>query len=370
MQKSDIIKKWKDKQIEKILEKSGDNITSITDFTAGEEPTLLFYILADKLNYLLKNNPEQALSEKGVQIRKKLNYLIRKIGPAFLSSPQVIENRNVLLDPTSTEPDKGIIVPEKPVIWIANHAFKDDTLASILAANRNAYIMFGSMPQFYSTFDGVTAWLNGVVMTNRKVKASKKGSMPKAIKAMELGADLFVFPEGVWNKSPNDLLIDFWPGVYRIAKETGAAVIPMVHYSTDTSKKTKDSTIHTVVDDPINISDLSEEDALGLLREKMGTWYYLMMERYGQSTRAEVLNGFSTSQEAWEDHLKRRAATADKYDLEIELCADYRPKSKVRPEDVFAPIAELTPTPENAHHIAYAKKMVKECKENDFQRRF
>ena len=360
----------KKKRIDKIVEKSGENITSITDFTAGEEPSFLFYILADKLNYLLKNNPEEALSERGIKIRKKLNYLIRKIGPAFLSSPQVIENRNVLLDPKSTEPDKGITVPDKPVIWVANHAFKDDTLASILAAKRNAYIMFGSLPQFYNTFDGVTAWLNGVVMTNRKVKASKKGSMPKAVRAMEMGADLFIFPEGVWNKSPNDLLIDFWPGVYRIAKATGADIIPMVHYVTDPSKKTKDNIIHTVVDDPISISHLTEEEALELLKEKMGTWFYLMMEKYGQSTRAEVLNGYSTSQEAWEEHLKKRAATADRYDLEIELCADYRPKSKVRSEDVFAPISELTPNSENAHHIEYAKKLVKERKENDFQRRF
>lgn len=370
MARNKLLENWKKNKIRKIEEMSGENITSITDFTAGKEPSFLFYILADKLNYLLKNNPDEALSEKGIKIRKKLNYLIKKLGPSFLASPQVIENRNVLIDPNSNEPDQGIVVPEKPVIWVANHAFKDDTLASILAAKRNAYIMFGSLPQFYNTFDGITAWINGVVMTNRKVKASKKGSMPKAVKAMELGADLFVFPEGVWNKSPNELLIDFWPGVYRIAKETGAEVIPMVHYVSDPSKKTKDNVIHTVVDDPISIAHLPEEQALELLREKMGTWYYLMMEKYGQSTRAEVLKGFSTSQEAWEEHLIRRASTADRYDLEIELCADYRPKDKIRPEDVFAPIADLTPTTENAHHVEYAKKLVKERKENDFQRRF
>ena len=97
--------------------------------------------------------------------------------------------------------------------------------------------------------------------------------MPKAVRAMEMGADLFIFPEGVWNKSPNDLLIDFWPGVYRIAKETGADIIPMVHYVTDPSKKTKDNIIHTVVDDPISISHLTEEEALELLKEKMNYDY-------------------------------------------------------------------------------------------------
>lgn len=367
---SKIIDSWKQKKYKKIENMSGDKITSMTDFTAGEEPTTLFYLLGDKLNYLLKNDPDKVLSKKGVNRRKKINPIIKKVGHLFLSNPQVIENRKQLVDPSSTEKDDEIILPDKPVIWVANHAFKDDTLASILATKRNAYIMFGSMPQFYNTFDGVTAWLNGVVMTNRKVKASKKASIGKAITAMDLGADLFVFPEGVWNKSPNDLLVDMWPGVYRIAKETGAEVVVITHYLKDICNKDKDNFIHTVVDDPIDISNMEEKEALELLKEKMGTWFYLMMEKYGQSTRADVLDGFSTSQEAWEEHLKRRVATADRYDLEIELSADYRPKSKVRAEDVYAPIAEIEPTAENISHVEYAKQLVKERKKNDFQRRF
>lgn len=368
MTKEELLEKWKNKQLEKIIEKSGENITSIKDFTASDEPSLLFYILADKLNYLLDNNPDIALSKEGVMLRKKINYLIKKLGPSFLSAPQIIENRNKLLDPKSQEEDKGIEVPDRPVIWVANHSFKDDTLASILAAQRNAYIMFGSVPQFYNTFDGVTAWLNGVVMTNRKVKASKKSSIEKANKAMEYGADIFIFPEGVWNKSPNELLLDFWPGVYRIAKENNALIVPMVHYTEDKSDMA--STIHTVVDDPIDISKMSEKEGIELLREKMGTWYYLMMEQYGQTTREELLEGYNSSQEAWEEHLKRRVKTADRYDLEIELSADYRPKNKVRAEDVFESIATLEPTKENVQHVEQAKRLVKELKQNDFQRRF
>lgn len=370
MTNKQILKKWKAKQLSKIEKKSGDNISSIKDFTAGEEPTALFYILGDKLNYLLKNNPEETISKTGIKIRKKLNYLIKKIGPSFLSSMQVIENRNVLMNPGSLEEDKEVSVPDKPVIWIANHAFKDDTLASILAAKRNAYIMFGSLPQFYNTFDGITAWLNGVVMTNRKVNSSKKSSISKALYAMSLGADLFIFPEGVWNKSPNELMIDFWPGVYRIAKETGAEIIPIIHYLEDRNDNNKDDVIHTVVDEPISIECFTEEDALTMLRDKMASWYYLMMEKYGQDTRAGVLKGYETSKEAWEEHLKKRVATADRYDVEIELCADYRPKTKVRPENVFESIANLEEKEENEHHVEYAKQLVKKQRENDFQRRF
>lgn len=49
--------------------------------------------------------------------------------------------------------------------------------------------------------------------------------------------------------------------------------------------------IHTVVDDPIRIDDLTERQALDYLRDIMATWYYLMIEAYSKSTRAEVLGG-------------------------------------------------------------------------------
>lgn len=371
MEKKNILDTFKQKQLDKILTKQKEHILNADDLLAGKDPSLLFYILANKLGYLLDNDPEKVLSEKGIKIRKKLNYLIKKIGPMFLSSPQIIENRNKLIDPDSKEEDPGIILPDKPVIWAANHAFKDDTLASILAAQRNAYILFGSLPQFYNTFDGITAWANGVVITNRKVKESKKASTEKSKKAMGLGADLFIFPEGVWNKSPNDLLVNFWPGIFKIAQETGADIVPIVHYIRELSKPGKNNPIHTVIDDPINISNMSTEEASELLKEKMGTWLYLMLEKYGQSTRAEMLKGYSTSQEAWENHLQERVSTTDRYDLEIELCADYRPKDIILPEDVFSSIADIKNiTPENIQHVKYARQLVKSRKQNDFQRRF
>ena len=51
MARNKLLENWKKNKIRKIEEMSGENITSITDFTAGKEPSFLFYILADKLNY-------------------------------------------------------------------------------------------------------------------------------------------------------------------------------------------------------------------------------------------------------------------------------------------------------------------------------
>lgn len=262
------------------------------------------------------------------------------------------------------------MLPPEPVIWASNHGFKEDTLAAVLAAQRHAYILFGSLPQFFNTFDGITAWLNGVVMANRKVSNSKKGSIAKAVRAMNFGADLIVFPEGVWNKSPNALVIDLWPGIYRIACETGAKVVPVVHYLRDNAVS-KSNPIHTVIDDPLTIDDLSEHAALAYIRDVLATWYYLMIEAYGNSTRKEALQGASTAAQAWEQQLIERVNTVARYDQEIELRADYRPKWKIPPQHVWQAIADVTNvTPHNVGHILYAKRLVNQLRYEEFQHRF
>lgn len=333
---------------------------------------MLFYLMADRLSYLLDTDPEKTVSPKGVARRRKLHFIIKCLGPLFLTRPQIMENRNALTSaPGGVVPaDPGITLPKEPVIWAANHCFKDDTLATVLAAQRHGYILFGSLPQFYNTMDGLTAWLNGVVMVNRKVSASRKSSITKAVRAMEMGADLIVFPEGVWNKSPNELILNLWPGIYHIACETGAKVVPVVHYVRDPAGLERNDPIHTVLDNPIRLDDLSKSAALDYLRDVMASWHYLMMERYGEDSRERLLKG-KTSTEAWEYQLTQRVATAARYDREIELCADYRPSDTFRPESVWEAVASISNvTPENVHLVSYAQDIVTQQKNEDFQRRF
>lgn len=290
-----------------------------------------------------------------------------------MSNPQIFENRNALRNPDLVDvpPDADIALSKEPVIWVANHGFKDDVLATILAVKRPACILFGSLPQFYNTFDGVTAWLSGVVMMNRKVSVSKRAIIPKAVRAMHLGADLVVFPEGVWNKSPNALLINLWPGIYRIACETGAKIVPVSHYIRDCSNMEKNNPIHTVVDDPVRIDDLSEQAALEYVRDILATWFYLMMERYGKTTRENLLGGAESSVKVWEQQLIDSVKTVARYDKEIETQADYRPKWKTLPQDVWCPVANISKvTKDNILYVLYARQLVKQLEREDFQRRF
>lgn len=144
-------------KLERILQKYDGVITGLQDLTAGEAPSKLFYILADKLSYLLDNDPDKAILAKDIIRCRKYSPIIKSIATHFLANSQIFENRNFLNNPylTDVPPDMEIKLPQEPVIWAANHGFKDDILATVLAAKRHAFIMFGGLPQFYNTIDGI-----------------------------------------------------------------------------------------------------------------------------------------------------------------------------------------------------------------------
>ena len=157
----------------------------------------------------------------------------------------------------------------------------------------------------------------------------------------------------------------------RLAKETGSKIVPVIHYLANPHKKYKGNVIHTVIADPISMEGLGEQEGQELLRDTMATWYFRLMEKYGHTTRAELLGEFETTDDAWESYMEMHTGCVKYYDREIELCADYRPKVIVRPEDVWQSVANIQNIhARNASHVQYARALVAREKRRDFQRRF
>lgn len=345
-----------------------DHRIQAKDILGDVKPSFLFMPLFKMLSHLLLCDPKRNLSYLSVSFKKAIHPIIMMLVPLFMDYKQVIESKNNLLG--IDEPDEPLHLSKESVIWCVNHGFKDDIAASI-RATRHSYVFFGSLPHFFNTFDGVALFLNGVILCNRKNREMKRASYELAVRTLKKGNDLIVFPEGVWNKLPEKLMIDFWPGIYRMAKETGSKVVPVVHYLADPHKKYKGNVIHTVIADPISMEGLSEKEGLALLRDAMATWYYRLMERYGQTTRKELLDGFDTADDAWENYIAMHTGCQKYYDLGIELCADYRPKEIVRPEDVWNNVANIKHTHMgNIGHAQYAGKLITRDQRRNFQRRY
>ena len=354
--------------------KNAGLITKESDLTGGDSTNIIFDFMMHNYKCLLEPTVDEEELKRSMNKGKIFHDVIMKFGKYFLKNPQVILDADKILQEDKTlfdEEYRNSKLTSEPVIYVANHGFKDDILSTMLAINKRSFLVFGSLPQFYGTFDGYMLAQNGIILVNRKVKASRASGVPKAQILLKNGMSVALCPEGVWNKSPNVSILDLWSGFYRMAKKedgTFYPVVPVINYIQNTHKPGKDNKIYTVVGKPIDVSGLTEEEAIERVRTIMNTWYWKLIEEYGKSTREELLAGFNDSTEAWEDELVKRVKTADKYDLEIEVSAD-----KVKHDDpikVWESIADLEITKENALEVTRARKLVKELKRNDFQHRY
>ena len=210
-----------EKKLEQLM--NNNQISNYHDICGDNETSFLFPLILNRLGYLLDSEDMKDFSKSEIKKRRVFNAIVKKIGPLFLMSKQIFEDRAELMGLEKGSMGSPKFPDDKPVIYVANHSFHDDILGTVLAAKRHAYVMFASLPQFYNTIDGPLLYGNGVVLVNRKIKENKSASLGKAKAVLENGCDLIVYPEGVWNKSPNQLCLPLWSGIYRLSMPWGTS---------------------------------------------------------------------------------------------------------------------------------------------------
>ena len=277
--------------------------------------------------YLKQNEPEKVLSKTGVTLRKWINPIIRTVAPLTCKYKLVFVKKTKL--------PKG-----RPLIFAPTHGFKDDILFTVVTISTHGYLLFGSLPAFFHSFDGVLAWLNGVVLVDRSNKESRKAAKRKMKKVIELGDNLIIFPEGVLNKTENLLVQKLFPGIYDVAKETGALVVPL-------ATVLENDKVYSSMGEPFDIAAYGRSEGVAELRDRMCTLRYEIMEQYCTCTREELLQG-KTPKAYWHNYIEGLISEVQCYDREVEDNAHFQEKGVYSAEEVFAPIRALEVKRENA----------------------
>ena len=166
------------------------------------------------LKYLLSDNVSKCVNKSGVIIRKIINPLFRNFMMIFTSAKLVIINKNN-------------VSKKENVIYAGTHGFHDDIIFTIKTANRHAYLLYGNLLDFFKTFHGFGLWVNGVILVDRGNKESRKNAVYKMEQAIKNGTNIVMFPEGTWNKNESLIVQKLHLGIYDVAKETGARVVPI-----------------------------------------------------------------------------------------------------------------------------------------------
>ncbi|MBE5952396.1 MAG: hypothetical protein E7260_12585 [Lachnospiraceae bacterium] len=278
------------------------------------------------LEYLLDYRPEKTVSKFGSRMRK-LIYPIARLAMPFML-------------PTKLEIIRSAKMPNRPVIFASTHGFKEDINDAMMIAGRQAYILIGSLTQIFKSVDGYAAWLVGTVLVDRMDKESRVASKEKMIRALELGSSIIIFPEGTWNKSPNQMVSGLFPGIYDIAKATGAVVAPIATHRE--GKK-----VYGILEEAFDITAYDRAEGMEILKEKMGTMRWELMEKYSRAKRTEFPYG-EEAERYWKKYIDDLMAEVEFYDYDIELHTKYVDKSVTSPKEAFAYMEKLKVKKETA----------------------
>lgn len=231
-------------------------------------------------------------------------------------------------------------IPKKPVIFAATHGFREDAEHTAVMAKRQAYILNGSLPQVFNSFDGITSWIVGTILVNRADKESRAAAKEKMVYALKNGASIIMYPEGTWNKSPNQLVSGLFPGVYDVAKEACVEVVPIATYRNGNKS-------YGIMESAFDICSYEKYMGIQILRDKMATMQYELMDKYGRCRRSELLQG-TEPDEYWKNYVDDLISQAEFYEYELELHTKYREKGVTLPEEAFSFMDKLIPSRENA----------------------
>jgi len=115
-------------------------------------------------------------------------------------------------------------LPNKPIIFAANHSAFQDTPIMLRVTGRRSYIFSGK--QNLAFIDWIFFVLNGTVWVDRKSKEDIAASKDAVLEYLAKRQSILWFPEGTWNLTPNLLMMPMKWGIIDLARHAGAQIIP------------------------------------------------------------------------------------------------------------------------------------------------
>jgi len=252
------------------------------------------------VDFLMSNEVEKTLSKRGIKIRKVFAPLLRMI---YLTQTDY---------KLVKEPMEGKIINKTGKIFIINHRQADDIVLGANATGESGYIVFGNDKLVLETTNGLGLWAYGMIALKRNDLESRSSTYDKMKYVIENGGNIIIYSEGYWNldddgisdgKHASDahnsecwLIQDINIGALRLAKETGAAIVPTVLHYDEIGKKMcyskKCKPVYIGKSD--DIFEKKEE-----IMDEMNTAKYELMEKYSFYLRSELESDGISLKDKW-----------------------------------------------------------------------
>ena len=231
--------------------------------------------------YIYSTNSKNFTTRFGCFLRRKFNFIFRKIVKSLLINENIVVKRAKLNK-------------KENYIFICNHSLADDLKLSMATVDRNAYLVLGLTEQMRTNPDMMTLrYLNGMIHTFKESKPSRNDARNKMEKVLKYKSSIIIYPEGAYNHSPNKLILELYDSIFYLSKKTNVKIVPIISYGDLDSNK-----VFTSVCKPIDTKDYKIEDKeifMSMLRDKMATEYWYLFEEYApfiKRSELETLNEY------------------------------------------------------------------------------
>lgn len=172
-------------------------------------------------------------------------------------------------------------LPDKPVIFAANHSAFPDTPIMLRVTGRRSYILGGL--QKLPFLDLLFVVLNGMVWVDRKSREDMSAAKAALTEYLKKGQSILWFPEGTWNLTDNLLMLPMKWGIIDIAKQCDAQIIPT---ALDYDRTAMVCAVKFGA--PMSDEDFADRaEAIRNLRDRMATLRWELMSRKEVVCRGE-----------------------------------------------------------------------------------
>lgn len=231
---------------------------------------------------------------KGTHIRKKWHPFLMKllrIKSKFLGlTHEIISDKNIDED--------------KTVIFAVTHIGKCDYEMVVEALGLFAYPFAGDWELMYATIDDYFLRANGVLYVDTTDKEDRKNSYKFMYKLLKQGTSVIIFPEGIWNLSPNLPTLKLFPGCVQATKECLVPIVPIAIEQVDK---------HFIINvgEELSFNDMQENEAIHKLRNVLATLKWQIWEQLPHIKRSEL------SLDYYKKFLEERIAEFNGYSIDI-----------------------------------------------------
>lgn len=252
---------------------------------------------------------------------------------------------------------KNVKVPNnRSIIYANTHRFKPDIEKISLSLNKPSVMVASDFKNSYKTISGWYFNTRPTIFVDQYSKEDKKYTYEMIVRYLKEGNNCMIFPEAVWNLSPNKIILDVFSGTVRAALESNSIIVctAIERYGKNyvinrdgffdpqqILKKYTDKSFDEINTKPI-YSELRKkiiDECNSILRDKLATLTFEIWEAYCKKYGVESRN--KLPEDYWEKYIQDLTSEWPGYKLSDNIEQQVQNKREIEYREIEHDIKKL-----------------------------